>query len=119
IGPAGPPRGTLPSWSPKMQVGMIGLGKMGGNMATRLIRGGHKVVGTAREPAALKDLETHGGESATDVRGLVARLEGPRAIWLMVPAGAPTEQVLAELASHCTSGDVIIDGGNSYYKDSV
>jgi 6-phosphogluconate dehydrogenase len=102
-----------------MHVGMIGLGKMGGNMATRLVRGGHRVVGTAREPASRKELEKNGGEPAADVRELVGKLESPRAIWVMVPAGAPTEDVLSQLAAHCASGDVIVDGGNSYYKDSV
>ncbi len=102
-----------------MDVGMIGLGKMGGNMATRLIQGGHRVVGTAREASARTDLESHGGEAATDVKELVAKLAAPRAIWIMVPAGPPTEEVLGQLAENCASGDVIIDGGNSYYKDSV
>ena len=102
-----------------MRVGMIGLGKMGGNMATRLVRGGHQVVGTARGSDALKELEAHGGEGAPDVAALVAKLPAPRAIWIMVPAGAPTEDVLAQLARACAPGDVIVDGGNSYYKDSV
>ena len=102
-----------------MHVGMVGLGKMGGNMATRLVRGGHRVVGTARGAESLKELESHGGESAPDVRTLVGKLTAPRAIWIMVPAGAPTEDVIAQLAAGCTAGDVIVDGGNSYYKDSV
>ena len=102
-----------------MRVGMIGLGKMGGNMATRLLRGGHQVVGTARGTDSIKELESHGGEGAKDVAALVAKLPAPRAIWLMVPAGEATEAVLAQLAAACSPGDVIIDGGNSYYKDSV
>jgi 6-phosphogluconate dehydrogenase len=102
-----------------MHVGMIGLGKMGGNMATRLVRGGHRVVGTAREAAARDELAAHGGEPAADVAAVVAALAPPRAIWLMVPAGAPTEDVIGQLAAHCAPGDVIVDGGNSYYKDSV
>jgi 6-phosphogluconate dehydrogenase len=102
-----------------MRVGMIGLGKMGGNMATRLLRGGHQVVGTARGADSIRELESHGGEGAADVAALVAKLQAPRAIWIMVPAGDATEAVLAQLAAACAPGDVIIDGGNSYYKDSV
>jgi 6-phosphogluconate dehydrogenase len=102
-----------------MRVGMIGLGKMGGNMATRLLRGGHQVVGTARGADSIRELESHGGEGAADVAALVAKLPAPRAIWIMVPAGEPTEAVLAQLMAACAQGDVIIDGGNSYYKDSV
>ena len=102
-----------------MHVGMIGLGKMGGNMATRLARGGHRVVGTARDAGARDLLKTNGGEPAADVPALVAALAPPRAIWVMVPAGAPTEDVLGQLARACAPGDVIVDGGNTYYKDSV
>ena len=102
-----------------MRVGMIGLGKMGGNMATRLLRGGHQVVGTARGADSVKELESHGGEGAQNVAALVAKLPAPRAIWIMVPAGEATEAVLAQLLAACAPGDVIIDGGNSFYKDSV
>jgi len=102
-----------------MHVGMIGLGKMGGNMATRLVRGGHRVVGTARGTSALDELKAHGGEPAADVAALVKALTAPRAVWIMVPAGGPTEDVLGQLAALCTPGDVIVDGGNSFYKDSV
>jgi len=102
-----------------MHAGMIGLGKMGGNMATRLVRGGHRVVGTARDGAAREELQRNGGEPAADIKALVGMLEAPRAIWVMVPSGAPTEDVLGQLAALCAPGDVVIDGGNSYYKDSV
>jgi len=102
-----------------MRVGMIGLGKMGGNMATRLLRGGHQVVGTARGADSIRELESHGGEGAQNVAALALKLPTPRAIWIMVPAGETTETVLAQLAVACAPGDVIIDGGNSYYKDSV
>jgi len=102
-----------------MRVGMIGLGKMGGNMAARLVKGGHQVVGTARGADHVKELESNGGTGAADVAALVAALPAPRAIWLMVPAGGPTEEVLTQLAASCAPGDVIVDGGNSYYKDSV
>ena len=102
-----------------MHVGMIGLGKMGGNMATRLVRGGHRVVGTARDAGAREQLKSNGGEPAADVPALVAAMTAPRAIWIMVPAGGPTEDVLGQLMAACSPGDVIVDGGNSYYKDSV
>ena len=102
-----------------MHVGMIGLGKMGGNMATRLVRGGHRVVGTARDPNSMTELKSNGGEPAADIVALVKALEAPRAIWLMVPSGDATEQVLMQLSAACAPGDIVIDGGNSYYKDSV
>jgi 6-phosphogluconate dehydrogenase len=102
-----------------MHVGMVGLGKMGGNMAVRLLRGGHSVVGTARHADALEALGQAGGRGATDVAALVTALPTPRVVWVMVPAGQATEEVLAELGSRCSPGDVVIDGGNSYYKDSI
>jgi 6-phosphogluconate dehydrogenase len=102
-----------------MHVGMIGLGKMGGNMAARLLRGGHGVVGTARHAEAIATLEKAGGKGAADVPALVAALPAPRVIWIMVPAGAPTEEVLGQIAASASAGDVVVDGGNSYYKDSV
>ncbi len=102
-----------------MHVGMIGLGKMGGNMATRLVRGGHRVVGSDPGAEARAALTANGGEAAADVAALVQELAPPRAIWLMVPAGPITESVLGQLAALCAPGDVVIDGGNSYYKDSL
>src|SRR5688572_1468299 len=102
-----------------MHVGMIGLGKMGGNMAARLLRGGHTVVGTARHAEAIAELEKAGGRGAQDVAALVGALPAPRVIWVMVPSGPPTEEVLGQLAAACASGDVVVDGGNSNYKDSV
>jgi len=102
-----------------MHVGMIGLGKMGGNMAARLLRGGHTVVGTARHAEAIAELEKAGGRGAADVAALVRALPTPRVIWVMVPAGPPTEEVLGQLAAACASGDVVVDGGNSNYRESV
>lgn len=102
-----------------MHVGMIGLGKMGGNMAVRLLRGGHTVIGTARHADALAALEQAGGSAAPDVPALVAALPAPRAVWVMVPAGAPTDEVIAQVAAAGAPGDVIVDGGNSWYRDSV
>jgi 6-phosphogluconate dehydrogenase len=91
-----------------MQIGMIGLGKMGGNMAERLRRGGHDVVGYDRDPA-ISDVG-----SLVD---LVERLEAPRAVWVMVPAGDPTRATISQLRDLLSPGDLIVDGGNSHYKD--
>ena len=102
-----------------MQIGMVGLGRMGGNMARRLMRGGHAVVAYATDPAAVKQLAREGAAGATTLDDLVAKLRAPRVAWVMVPAGAPTEQVVADLAKRFEPGDTIIDGGNSFYKDDV
>ncbi len=102
-----------------MRVGMVGLGKMGGNMAVRLLRGGHEVVGHAHGVPALAALEQAGGIGCPDLATLVAALPAPRTIWVMVPAGDATEQVLSDLAAACAPGDVLVDGGNSFYKDSI
>jgi 6-phosphogluconate dehydrogenase len=102
-----------------MHVGMIGLGRMGGNMAKRLLRGGHVVVGTARHAEAIAELEKDGGRGAADLEALVRALPAPRVLWLMVPSGPATEEVLVRLAAAAAPGDVIVDGGNSNYRDSV
>jgi 6-phosphogluconate dehydrogenase len=102
-----------------MQIGMVGLGRMGGNMARRLMRGGHEVVGFARDPAAVTQLADEGAMGTTTLDDFVAKLRPPRAAWVMVPAGAATEQVVADLAQRMIRDDTIIDGGNSYYKDDV
>ena len=102
-----------------MKIGMIGLGKMGGNMARRLVEGGHQVVGTAHSPESLRELESHGGTSAASVTALVEAMPAPRAIWVMVPSGDATESVLSELRERCAKGDVVVDGGNSNYQDSI
>jgi 6-phosphogluconate dehydrogenase len=93
-----------------MKVGMVGLGRMGGNMAERLRRRGHEVVGYARSPGA-RDVES--------LEELVDSLEVPRNIWLMVPAGDPTESTIDELAGIVAKGDLMVDGGNSNYRDSI
>ncbi|WP_341868632.1 phosphogluconate dehydrogenase (NAD(+)-dependent, decarboxylating) [Microbispora triticiradicis] len=92
----------------QMQIGMIGLGRMGGNMAERLRRGGHEVVGYDRDPA-LSDVGS--------LKDLVERLQAPRAVWVMVPAGAPTRATVEQLRDLLSEGDVVIDGGNSHYLD--
>ncbi|GGL39803.1 phosphogluconate dehydrogenase (NAD(+)-dependent, decarboxylating) [Planomonospora parontospora] len=91
-----------------MQIGMIGLGKMGGNMAERLRRGGHEVVGYDRDP---------GVSDVGSLQELVDRLQAPRAVWVMVPAGAPTQATIEELGKLLSAGDVVVDGGNSHYVD--
>jgi 6-phosphogluconate dehydrogenase len=102
-----------------MELGMIGLGKMGGFMVERLVRGGHKVVGFDRDTAAMQRVAEKGAGGADSLEKLIGQLRPPRAIWLMVPAGAPVDQTIDLLTPHLLPGDTVIDGGNSYYKDSV
>ena len=102
-----------------MQLGIIGLGRMGANMATRLIRGGHDVVAYDRSPDAAARAAIAGVQSAPSPGDLARRLHQPRAVWVMVPAGDPTESTIASLGELLARGDVIIDGGNSNYKDSM
>src|SRR6478609_6105027 len=99
-----------------MQIGMIGLGRMGANMVRRLLQGGHECVVFDRSPAAVKELAHAGAVGAASLAELVKNLPKPRAVWLMVPA-AVVDGTLSELASQLEAGDVIIDGGNSYYID--
>jgi 6-phosphogluconate dehydrogenase len=101
-----------------MEIGMIGLGRMGGNMAQRLIRGGHRVVGFARDPGTLSRLEEKGMVPATTLEALAAALDAPKAIWLMIPAGGPVDEMIASLLPLLAPDDVLIDGGNSNYKDT-
>lgn len=102
-----------------MQLGLIGLGRMGGNMARRLTRGGHSIVAWDRSADAVTALRGDSIAGASSIDDLIARLSPPRAIWVMVPAGDPTEQTVAALADRLSADDVVIDGGNSYYKDDV
>jgi len=102
-----------------MQIGMIGLGRMGANMARRLTQGGHQVVGFDRNLSAAKELEQHGVAAAASLSDLIRSLSAPRIIWVMVPHGVPTETTIQELFEILESGDVIIDGGNSHYKDDA
>jgi len=102
-----------------MQLGIIGLGRMGGNMARRLMGDGHTIVAWDRSADAVQSLATAGATGATSLDDLVARLAAPRAVWIMVPAGQPTEDTVAALAARLQAGDVIVDGGNSHYKDDV
>jgi len=102
-----------------MQLGMVGLGRMGANMARRLIRGGHEIVGYASDPAGVKAIGSDGGTGTTTLDDFVRALRPPRVAWVMVPAGAATEQVVTDLAKRMAPGDTIVDGGNSFYKDDV
>jgi len=101
-----------------MQIGMIGLGRMGANMARRLIRKGHSCVVFNRSPQAVNELVKERAIGATSLADLVKRLERPRAIWLMVPA-AVVDATIADLSPHLGAGDILIDGGNSYYVDDL
>jgi 6-phosphogluconate dehydrogenase len=102
-----------------MQIGMIGLGRMGGNMARRLLRGGHQVVGYASDTASIAAVAADGAMGTATLDELVTKLHRPRAAWVMVPAGEATEQVVNDLSTRMQAGDTIIDGGNSHYKDDV
>ena len=101
-----------------MQIGMIGLGRMGANMVRRLLRGGHECVVNDRNPEAVKALVDEGATGDTSLDGFIAKLKPPRAIWLMIPA-ALVDTMLDQLVAVVTAGDVIIDGGNSYYIDDI
>jgi 6-phosphogluconate dehydrogenase len=102
-----------------MQLGIVGLGRMGGNIARRLARAGHQCVVFDRDPAAVKALEGKDISGANALSALVKQLSKPRAVWLMLPAGDVTEKAIDELSGVLESGDVIIDGGNTNYKDDV
>ena len=102
-----------------MQLGIIGLGRMGANMAERLMRGGHQVVAYDRDPAATKRVGGKGASGADSLAAVAGQLQAPRAVWIMVPSGDPVDQTIEALKPHLSSGDVILDGGNSNYKDSM
>jgi 6-phosphogluconate dehydrogenase len=102
-----------------MQLGMVGLGRMGANMTRRLMRGGHQLVVSDLSADAVKQLTSDGATGSVSLDDLVSKLTPPRAVWIMVPSGGPTEQTVQKLASRMQSGDAIIDGGNSYFKDDV
>jgi 6-phosphogluconate dehydrogenase len=102
-----------------MQIGMVGLGKMGANMARRLMNGGHECAVFDVDPAKIADMEKAGAKGASELGAFIALLQKPRTVWMMVPAGEPTESTVNQLAAQMEPGDTIIDGGNSYYKDDV
>jgi 6-phosphogluconate dehydrogenase len=102
-----------------MQLGFVGLGKMGLNMVTRLVRGGHEIAAFDRSAEAVARAEAAGARGANSLEALVAGLSAPRAIWVMVPSGDPTEATVAALGQSLSAGDVIIDGGNTNFHDDV
>jgi 6-phosphogluconate dehydrogenase len=102
-----------------MELGMVGLGRMGSNMTVRLLRGGHKVVGYDRHAENVYRVVEKGATSASSLEELVHKLALPRVIWLMIPADDPVDKTIQTLLPKLEPGDVIIDGGNSNYKDTL
>ncbi|MFC7439957.1 phosphogluconate dehydrogenase (NAD(+)-dependent, decarboxylating) [Laceyella putida] len=102
-----------------MRLGMIGLGKMGMNLALNLLDHGHEVVAYDVNPEPAQELATKGAVAASSLTDVVSQLTGPRIIWMMVPAGEPVDHVIHEFVPHLAAGDIVIDGGNSHYKDSL
>lgn len=102
-----------------MQLGMVGLGRMGANIVRRIMKDGHTAVVYDRDASAVAALVAEGAVGADSLGDLVSKMEGPRNIWIMVPAGSITESVVTELGSLVESGDTLIDGGNSYYRDDI
>ena len=102
-----------------MQLGVVGLGRMGGNIARRLMRAGHDCVVWDRDAKGVEAVAADGATAAKDLDDLVAKLEGPRAVWVMLPAGAPTDDTVAALGEKLAPDDVVIDGGNSFYRDDI
>src|SRR6202158_1597927 len=102
-----------------MQLGMIGLGRMGANMVRRLMRGGHECVVFDLSADNVKQLVSEGATGSTSLDDFISKLKQPRAVWIMVPAGNATKKTVNDLAAKMEAGDTIIDGGNSYFKDDA
>jgi len=102
-----------------MQIGMVGLGKMGASMSRRLLRGEHRVAAFDIDASVVEELAVDGATGASSLKDLVSKLDAPRAVWVMLPAGEVTEQAVRDLSDLLAPGDVVIDGGNSRYADSV
>ena len=102
-----------------MQIGMIGLGRMGGNIARRLMRRGHSVVAYDQTPTAEQDLARDGAVAAKSIEDLVKRLAPPRVVWVMLPAGDATETTIERLGELLSAGDTVIDGGNTFWRDDL
>jgi len=102
-----------------MQMGMVGLGRMGANMVRRLMKGGHQCVVSDRSPQSVQQLVGEGATGSSSIDDFIAKLKPPRVAWMMVPAGDPTEQSFNALSAKMQAGDVVIDGGNSFFKDDV
>ena len=99
-----------------MELAMIGLGKMGMNMATRLVHGSHRVVGFALSAASIEEVTRNGAEGADSLEEAVSKLQVPRVVWVMVPVGKATDETIEKLSDLLSAGDTVIDGGNSYYN---
>ncbi|HJW15426.1 MAG TPA: decarboxylating 6-phosphogluconate dehydrogenase [Thermoanaerobaculia bacterium] len=102
-----------------MKLGFVGLGRMGGNMVERLLKGGHQIVAYARSEESIRQAESRGATGARSLEQLVKSLDSPRVVWLMIPAGKPVEDSIAQLATLLARGDVVVDGGNSRFSDSA
>jgi 6-phosphogluconate dehydrogenase len=102
-----------------MQLGVIGLGRMGGNITRRLMKGGHQCVVFDRDSMAVSEIAKDGAAAARDLKDLVRQLSPPRAVWVMLPAGGPTEDTIMALADALEAGDTVIDGGNTFYRDDI
>jgi 6-phosphogluconate dehydrogenase len=102
-----------------MQLGMVGLGKMGANMTRRLLQGGHSIVVTDLSEDAIASAVKDGASGASNLADFVGKLSAPRVVWIMVPSGDPTEKTLSQLGDLLSQGDIVIDGGNSNYKDTM
>jgi len=102
-----------------MELGMVGLGKMGANMTARLVQGRHRVVGFARTKAVVDAAVQKGAVGAYSLDALVRELRPPRVVWMMIPSGAPVDQTLEQLRPLLSAGDLVVDGGNSYYRDTL
>jgi 6-phosphogluconate dehydrogenase len=102
-----------------MKIGIIGLGRMGGNIARRLMRGKHETVVYDRAPEAVKEITADGAIGAGSLEDMAGKLDSPRIFWVMLPAGGPTESTIETLTGLCSPGDIIIDGGNTFYKDDI
>ncbi|MGA8303282.1 MAG: decarboxylating 6-phosphogluconate dehydrogenase [Thermoplasmata archaeon] len=102
-----------------MELGMVGLGKMGANMTVRLVQGGHRVVGFARQKPVVDAVVKEGAVGSSSLSDMVRQLTPPRVVWLMIPSGAPVDQTLEQLHPLLAPGDLVVDGGNSYYRDTL
>jgi len=103
----------------RVDIGIYGLGRMGGNMVTRLARGGHRVIAGNRSPEPVQEAIGHGAVGASSIEDMVRKLKPPRVLWSMVPAGDATDHTLDEFARYASPGDVLVDGGNSNFRDSM
>ncbi len=102
-----------------MRIGMIGLGRMGGNITRRLLQNGHEVVVYDHDAKAVAALSSDGAIGASGLEKLVQQLRAPRPVWVMLPAGKITEEVISELAKLLQAGDIVLDGGNTFWKDDI